>query len=289
VHLRVAGFTIRVSSADRDLPLAPAPASSSFLVGPAPASDNDVVDVAVEAGDCRAERTGLRLFDSGGSWRLYRQADGYRFDFVTQRSPAPYKVAFFNPDFSIGRVTLDRTFFAGATTIDPLEYPLDELLVISLLGRGRGVELHGCGVADGDDGYLFVGQSGAGKTTTARLWLDDGAALVLSDDRIVVREDGDGLWMYGTPWHGEEEFASPASAPLTRIFFLAHGPGNALRPATGAAAAARLFTCCFPPFHDHAGLDFTLSLLGRILDRVPCFELTFVPDPGVVGFVRGRA
>jgi hypothetical protein len=95
--------------------------------------------------------------------------------------------------------------------------------------------------------------------------------------------------MYGTPWHGEEEFASPASAPLTRIFFLVHGCENSMRPATGAGAAARLFSCCFPPFHDRAGLEFTLALLAGILERVPCFELTFLPDPSVVGFVRGRA
>ncbi len=32
-----------------------------------------------------------------------------------------------------------------------------------------------------------------------------------------------------------------------------------------------------------------LALLASILDRVPCFELTFVPDPSVVGFVRDHA
>ena len=82
----------------------------------------------------------------------------------------PYKTALFVPDFSRGHVCLHRPFFADAPSVDPLEYPLDELLVISLLGQGRGVEIHGCGVVDGSSGYLFVGQSGAGKTTIARLW-----------------------------------------------------------------------------------------------------------------------
>jgi hypothetical protein len=283
VHLRVAGFTIRVSSANRDLPLAPAPASSSFLVDGSEAVD---VDVTVEVGDCRAERDGPCLFDSGGPWRLYRHAGGYRFEFVSPRSPAPYKVAVFDPGLTSGRVTLDRTFFAGAATIDPLEYPLDELLVISLLGRGRGVELHGCGVADGGDGHLFVGQSGAGKTTTARLWLDDGSAIVLSDDRIVVRDDPDGLWMYGTPWHGDAPLASPRRARVKHVFVLRQGDANALRPLSRTDAVARLFAACFPPFHDRAALDFTLGFLDRLAARVPVRELSFLPAPSLVEFVR---
>jgi hypothetical protein len=281
VYLRVAGLTIRVASSDRDLPLAPAPASLRFLVEPS-ASD---VDVIVEAGDCR-ERTGPCLFDSGGPWRLYRDADGYRFDFISPRSSAPYKVAIFNPDFSVGRVTLDRAFFAGASAIDPLEYPLDELLVIALLGRGRGVELHACGVADGDDGYLFVGQSGAGKTTTARLWLDDSAAIVLSDDRVIVREDADGLWMHGTPWHGDEPLASPKRARVKQIFLLRQHDDYTLRSLSRAEAVARLFAACFPPFHDRSALDFTLGFLDRIASRAPVRELGFMPERALIDFVR---
>src|SRR6202035_5349029 len=34
--------------------------------------------------------------------------------------------------------------------------------------------------------------------------------------------------MYGTPWHGEAAYASPGSAPLSRIFVLEHGQGNVL-------------------------------------------------------------
>jgi len=283
VDLRVAGLTIRVSSADRDLPLAPTPASSRFLVAPAAECD---ADIDVEAGECRDEGTGPCLFDSGGPWRLYGHDGGYRFVFVSPRSSAPYKVAVFNADFSIGRITLDAGFFAGAPAIDPLEYPLDELLVISLLGRGRGVELHCCGVADGEDGYLFVGQSGAGKTTTARLWLDAGAATVLSDDRVIVREDAGGLWMYGTPWHGDEPLASPGRAQLKQIFLLRQHDHHALRTVARGDAVARLFAACFPPFHDRAALDFTLGFLDRIASRVQVRELGFAPTRSLIDFVR---
>src|SRR5205823_7896354 len=109
----------------------------------------------------------------------------------------------------------------------PLDYPLDELLMISLLARGRGVEVHGCGVIDTNGvAYLFPGHSGAGKSTIARLWRDQGAT-ILSDDRLILRLRDGRVWMYGTPWHGEEQFATAASAALSRIYFLQHAPFNA--------------------------------------------------------------
>ena len=82
-----------------------------------------------------------------------------------------------------------------------------------------GVELHACGVIDGGRGLLFIGNSGDGKTTTARLWQNETAEIV-SDDRVIVRAENGGWTMYGTPWHGEADICSAASAPLHRIYVL---------------------------------------------------------------------
>jgi hypothetical protein len=283
VHLRVAGFTIHVICADRDLPLAPGRESVPFLVEPAPAD----VQITVAWDDLSDDGAGDCLFDSGGSWRLYRHDGGYLFRFFSSTlESSPYKTALFNRDFSVGQVRLHRDFFADASSIDPLEYPLDELLVISLLSQGRGVEIHGCGLVDGSTGYLFVGQSGAGKSTMARLWLGDSGTVILSDDRVVLRSDADGIWMYGTPWHGEEPLASPHRARLAGLFFLRHSDRQELVPVTRSASVARLFAASFPPFHDATALDFTLRFLDGVVTRVPCLELGFSPEPTVLDLVR---
>jgi hypothetical protein len=279
--LRVAGFTIHVSWADDRWPIAPAAAASSFLVDPAPAD----VDITVHIGHCHRP-VGAPMFDSGGPWRLYRTADGPRFIFVSPRAIEPYKIADFTGDFTTGRITLHEPFFAGLPAIDPLEYPLDELLVISLLAREQGVELHGCGILDGEDGYLFVGQSGAGKSTIARLWLDEDRAVVLSDDRIVVRAGADGPWIYGTPWHGEAPLASPRRALLKQVFLLRQLDRHVLSPVSRPDAVARMFAASFPAFHDAAAVDFTLGFLDRLAAAVPVGELGFAPTRSLVDFVR---
>ena len=234
-----------------------------------------------------ANPAGARLFDAGLTWRLYREQDDFIFTCLSPvLGPDPYRLARLNASFTDGTIWLNRATVPRDAVLAPLDFPLDELLMINLLARGRGVEVHACGVIDQDGaGYLFPGQSGAGKSTIARLWRDQHAT-VLSDDRLILRLRDGRVWMYGTPWHGEDEFAAPASAPLSFIFFLAQGMPHQSRKMSGASAAARLFACSFPPFYDAAGLDFTLALLGDIMERVPASELTFVPDPTVVSFVR---
>jgi hypothetical protein len=58
------------------------------------------------------------------------------------------------------------------------------------LTQEKAIELHGCGIVRTDGvGNLFVGHSGAGKSTTTRLWTSRQDVEVLSDDRIILRRD----------------------------------------------------------------------------------------------------
>jgi hypothetical protein len=278
--VRIADITIGLISGDPELSLLVEGAMSRFLVDE---TDPDV-NISAAWGDLDRAWGGERLFDSGCLWQLYAEGDLYYFRIAPSgfESP-PCKVASFHREFTSGVVTLHRPFFP-ASPVYPLEYPLDELLMTNLLARGRGVEVHACGVLDAEGrGHLFLGQSGAGKSTMARLWQRQGT--VLSDDRIILREVDKRLWIYGTPWHGEAEFAYPVRAPLTGLFFLRQGQSNTLTPQRSVEAVARLFACSFPPFYSRELLDFTLRFLEQVVKSIPCYELMFVPDERVVDFL----
>ena len=159
----------------------------------------------------------------------------------------------------------------------------DELLMIHRLACGEGVEMHAVGIVDDKgQGHLFLGHSGAGKSTTARLWKSESNAHILSDDRIILRQRDGRIWMYGTPWHGDAGIASPDAAPLSRIYLLEHASKTQLVSLSPGRAAAELFTRSFVPHHSQEGLQFTLRFLERVTREIPCSVFRFLPDKSAV-------
>jgi hypothetical protein len=169
---------------------------------------------------------------------------------------------------------------------DPLGYPFDQVFMIQLLSRKLGFIVHACGVDYRDEGLLFVGSSGAGKTTIAKLWGEDSATKILSDDRIIVRASGRNFKIYGTPWHGTGKYAKPDSARLKKIFFLKHGKENRLARLTPVEAGTRLLAAAFPPLWDREGMDFTLGLCSKVMSVTPAYELSFLPDADIRGVIK---
>jgi hypothetical protein len=227
-------------------------------------------------------------FCSGGLWSAYTSETGTKFYFS---SPAvgnvPYKAAWFDPSFERGHVVLNRALFPKSSTVFPLEYPLDELVMMHRLALGEGVEVHALGLADHDgSGYLFLGHSGAGKSTTARLWMARPGVHLLSDDRIILRKHDGKFWMYGTPWHGDAGVASPERSQLSAIFLLEQAPANDVTPVAPAKAAAELFARAFVPHYLQTGIQFSLDFLDQLTRSVPCSILRFTPTPGAVEAVR---
>jgi len=145
---------------------------------------------------------GRQLFDSGCTWRLYERETEFQFDFhVPTLGMRPYKRLLIDKSFSTATLQMnEEAFMRAAHALTPLTYPLDELLIMHRLTQEKGIELHGCGIVRRDGvGNLFVGHSGAGKSTTTRLWTAREQVEVLSDDRIIVRRDEGGSGV-GTPF-----------------------------------------------------------------------------------------
>jgi hypothetical protein len=280
--LGIGGMTIAIRCADERVRCEWKDPVRRFLTGPATPD----LELTIDMLETPVASRGELLFEPDAVWRMLRDRDELIIECRTELfGEQPYKVGTFDEAFTRGTILM-REDVADA---NPLEYPLDEVIVANLLGRGRGVELHSCGVVDRKGrGHLFVGVSGAGKTTTARLWENEAAAIV-SDDRVIVRDVDGELRMFGTPWHGEAELSVATSAPLAGVYLLVQSEKNALLPLSHAAAIAKLFRCTFPLFHDARALDFTLEFLSRIVARVPVRELYFTRDQSAIELVLREA
>jgi len=216
------------------------------------------------------------LFDAQPNWRLYYSNKKYILE-------GRDRTMVLTSDFTSGEIYIvkNRDDF-------PFAYPLDEILMINLLGRKRGILMHACGVRNRNGRViLFAGSSDAGKSTMANLWKSKRAVTVLNDDRIIVRKKKACFWAYGTPWYGDVKVCSPEKAPLEKVFFLKHSKNNTIRKTIPIEATSRLITCCFPTFWDKKGMEFTLSFCAELAQNVPCYELGFIPDKSIIEFLKG--
>jgi hypothetical protein len=276
----VGGVSVQVAS-DRRADVALIPSLAPFQIN---ASSSDI-NVEIGWVASLSPGSGRQLFDSGSLWSLFETERGFQFDFNTPiLGDSPYKRLLIDDQFSQASLLLSEESFKNRAAPAPLEYPLDEVLIMHRLTREKAIELHGCGIVVKNNGaaYLFVGHSGAGKSTTARLWTTHQDVEILSDDRIILREHAGQIFMYGTPWHGEAAYASPARAPLSGIFILEHGVGNVITRLSRSQTVSELFARSFVPFHRHEYVDSALDALQCVADCVPCYRYSFEPDARAV-------
>lgn len=226
------------------------------------------------------------MFNSGSTWQLFQNDDSYIFTLYmdTAKGRKLYKICVVNKNFNQAQVFLAPDI-ARLKQINPLEYPLGELLFVTLLGLKGGVEVHACAPLYKDKADLFVGISGSGKTTMAKFWHDKQDAKVLSDDRVIIRKTANKFYAYGTPWHGEGRFNLAACAEVKNVYFLKKAPFNDTRKLTPNEAVARMLVAAFLPFYNKAAVKNGVSFFAQFCQAVPCYELAFKNDTSVIDFL----
>jgi hypothetical protein len=291
VAYKIAGISFGIAS-DGDMRLTLDPESRDFAVHPEFSSGICDVNIGVSCVDKLPVPNRQPLFHSGGLWSLFEERlenrEGFRLNFQRPfAGETPYKAAWFDRNFENGHLLLSRQFFPDDRAVYPMEYPLDEVLMIHRLACGYGLEVHAVGIVDEiGRGHLFLGHSGAGKSTTARLWLKYPNVQILSDDRIILRARGEEILMYGTPWHGDAGISSPDCAAVTNIYFLEQYGHNEILPLAPGVAAGELFARSFVPRHCAQGLDFSLAFMERVTRQIPCNIFRFLPQQSAVEAIR---
>ena len=167
--------------------------------------------------------------------------------------------------------------------IDPLFHPLGSLLLVYLAHFSGGMLIHASGIKDNDQGYLFTGLSGIGKSTMSRLWKDKGAT-VINDDRLWIHQLNGKWHIFNTPMIFYAQ--KPLMSPLSKAFLLRQSPNNECNQITGIQSAMRFMSNCIQHFYNK---EMTTAHLDRIVDltsKVPLYDLGFKPDTEIVDLIR---
>lgn len=139
---------------------------------------------------------------------------------------------------------------------------------------------HGSAIAVDGEGYLFTARSGTGKSTHTRLWRErfGSRAVMVNDDKPLLRVTEQGVLVCGTPWDGKHRLSSNLSVPLKGICILERGERNEITPISFRDGYALLLQQCYRPA-DPVALGQTLSLLEKTGKAVPLYLLRCNMEP----------
>ncbi|HEB12493.1 MAG TPA: hypothetical protein ENI11_02325 [Actinobacteria bacterium] len=160
------------------------------------------------------------------------------------------------------------------------------ILLSLLVHAQRGLLLHACGVASIRGTDLFLGSSGAGKTTVAKL---SKSRFIMGDDGIILRkaEHRDDFIAHPTPWlqyksaagHGmhTNNAHDGINSSVRRLFFIKHGETLTVTKRSKAEAVRDIFLHLihFAKYLDKQSAATTFRVCAQLLNSAPAYEMVF--------------
>jgi hypothetical protein len=234
---------------------------------------------------------GSLLYDSGLHWRAVEGDGLVVFEMVHPPTSLSYCRATAKSDFSEAEILFSELAWReiasdGSSASWEIPYPLDQLLMVPALARQRVVLLHAGGAVLSERALVFAGHSGDGKTTLTGLLGREGVEL-LSDERIAIARTLDGFRAFGTPWPGEGNVVSSASAPLGGLFVLRKASRHRLGAALPRIVFPELLSRAIVPYYLEETGSRILELFDELQTAFPPKDLHFALEPGLSSLLVG--
>jgi hypothetical protein len=189
--------------------------------------------------DLKGRDLGVEVYRKA-PWVIYRKNGSWIYKGILPKvdDDTLHRVAVFNNDYSLAIIyspenRLDNIRERGFQSLSL--FPTDQIWLTHLLADRHGLLLHSAAAVINGQGFIFVGHSDAGKSTTMELLKEarDRKGLdaqILCDDRNVIRRWPAGWRVHGTWSHGDVADVSPKEAPLKGVFFLEQAVENKIVP-----------------------------------------------------------
>jgi hypothetical protein len=285
-HIHISGVNFTIECRDAEISLPVDSAYTSFKENSTNSFEDVNVKVYLET-DSLPKTNGLRkIFDSESSWSAFLDKNIYYISLQPKGFDQYIWLAKIRPGFREVVVYCSSKLMSwknGQLIINsPVCYPLDQILLMYILGTKKGALIHAAGADFMSKGFVFPGKSGAGKSTIARQFMNHSKWSLLSDDRIVVRDNENSYFAYGTPWPGEAGIAENRKVPIAGVFFLKQAVSNKIREIDKREACEKMFPVVSIPWYDRKIFPEIMGCCENITFNIPCYELSFFPGSEVV-------
>ena len=138
----------------------------------------------------------------------------------------------------------------------------------------QGFMLHASAVVVDGKAYLFAANSGTGKSTHTKLWLQcfGDRAYILNDDKPALRLM-EGKWFaFGTPWSGKHDISVNEGVELAGVAVIKRAEQNEIELYTGKSAIFDIFSQVNRP-KEYELREKLMSLIDQLINDIPVWKL----------------
>lgn len=220
------------------------------------------------------------IHDTGVGWAFVntladerRLAEGARNVVLSSRNYGEMTVWVTDKTFGVER--LGRHFQLQASV--PLSSSIRAACEAGMVMRD-GLPLHASLVEKDGFGVIFLGPSGMGKSTQAKLWEKYLGADFLIGDRPGMRKI-DGMWYgFGMPWDGKDAIYRQSSVPVRALVWLEQAKENRISPMDPVQAMSVMLKQAMMPVWDDRAMDGATAMMAALAREIPMFHLRCLPD-----------
>jgi len=209
---------------------------------------------------------------------IYEKVHEYCKDYSCEGTPE-LSVTISQTDIDYEREKSRREFeFEGLKYPD---FPDDELEITAVYRKIAEIMpeydtfvFHGSVIAVDGQAYLFTAKSGTGKSTHTRLWreLFGSRAVMVNDDKPLLRITENGVIAYGTPYNGKHRLGTNIAVPLKAVCILTRAAENKISTISKTEAYPMLMQQVYRP-QDALHLKQTLTLIDRLSQNTALYKL----------------
>ena len=127
---------------------------------------------------------------------------------------------------------------------------------------------------------MCLGESGTGKSTHTRLWIDNiPGSYLLNDDSPIVRFDGESVRVHGSPWSGKTDCYLQESHPVVGFLRLEQRKENTIRRLGVVEGFSALQPSCPPALaREERCMDLLVNFISNVIEQVPVYRMGCLPD-----------
>lgn len=152
-------------------------------------------------------------------------------------------------------------FYMGAVLCSMIRFAYSQAILYH-----QAISIHASSVIHDDNGYLFLGKSGMGKSTHARLWIEhiENTELLNDDNPTLVLKNNGTIWVYGTPWSGKTSCYRNIGAKVNGIVRLQQAKENKMTIVKDVDAFMALLPSCMVIRNNTIMCDYLYDTLEKI-------------------------